>query len=125
VKRCAGYLPGDTLYVWNDMFDPYHNAVPDFFLVRGDLAGAWDGLAPSVGVVNWNGDHAHESLRFFADRKHPQVIAGYYDGAPESVRAWMEAAGGVPNIGAVMYTTWEDRYDDLEAFAAAVRRPVN
>jgi hypothetical protein len=118
---CAGYLPQDTLYVWNDMFDPYHNAVKDYFLVQGSLEDSWKGLGPHVSVVNWNAGKAKESLRFFAGQGRHQVLAGYYDGKPRDVRDWLTAASGVPNIDAVMYTTWMDRYDDLEAFADEVR----
>jgi hypothetical protein len=121
VTRCAAYLPDDTLYVWNDMFDPHHNAVADFFLVRGDLAGSWEGLPGRVAVVNWNGDHARASLEFFARRGHHQVIAGYYDDPPKRIQGWLESARGIANVEAVMYTTWKNRYDDLEAFAKECR----
>jgi hypothetical protein len=121
-RDCARLLAGSTVYVWNDMFDPFHNAVKDYHLVGGDLAGSWEGLDSSVVIVNWNGDRKEESLRFFADRGHRQIIAGYYDGRVEDVRGWLDAAGRVPGVTGVMYTTWRDRYDDLEAFAKAVRQ---
>ena len=120
-RRCAAYLPGDTLYVWGDMFDPAQNAVRDYDLVRGDLRGAWEGLEPRVGIVNWNAPRARESLRFFARRGHRQVIAGYYDGAPREIEIWLRAARGVSGVEAILYTTWRGRYDDLEAFARACR----
>jgi hypothetical protein len=119
VRRCAAMLPGDTLYVWGDMFDPSQNAVRDYFLVRGDLAGSWEGLAERIGIFNWNAPAATRSLRFFSGRGHRQVIAGYYDGAPGDVRKWLDAARGVPGVEAVLYATWQGRYDDLEAFARA------
>jgi len=120
-RDCARLLSGAHVYVWNDMFDPYQNAISGYHLVDGDLSEAWRGLDSSVVVVNWDGDHKEESLRFFADRGHPQIIAGYYDGRVEDVRAWLEAASRVRGVTGVMYTTWRDRYDDLEAFAQAVR----
>jgi hypothetical protein len=49
------------------------------------------------------------------------VIAGYYDGKPEDVRAWRRAAAGVRGVVGVMYTTWRQNYADLEAFARYVR----
>ena len=120
-RSCAALLPGSTLYVWNDMFDPYQNAVPDYFLVRGDLAGAWEGLGAEVGVVNWNATRARESLRFFGGRGHRQVLAGYYDGSPSGIDAFLRAARGVSGVEAVMYTTWRGAYGDLEEFARATR----
>ena len=115
-------LPGMDVIVWNDMFDPHHNAVPDYYLVNGDLTGSWEGLDPSVTVLNWNGEHRRESLRFFAARGNPQVIAGYYDGKPDDIADALRAAEDVPGIKAVMYTTWKERYGDLEAFAHAVMK---
>lgn len=118
---CASFLPHDTLYVWSDMFDPFHNAVRDYFLVAGDLAGSWKGLDSTVTVVNWNAARARPSLEFFASQGHHQVIAGYYDGKPRDVHDWIRAAGGVRGVEAIMYTTWNDHYDDLEVFADRVR----
>jgi hypothetical protein len=121
VRACVRLLEGATAYVWNDMFDPHHNAHKDYYLVRGDLTGSWEGLDPSVVIVNWNGGKREESLKFFAGRGHRQVIAGYYDGKPEDVRAWRRAAAGVRGVVGVMYTTWRQNYADLEAFARYVR----
>ncbi len=120
-RECVRLLAGSRVYVWGDMFDPHQNAVRDYHLVAGDLAGSWEGLDSAVTIVNWNAARAAESLRFFARRGHHQVIAGYYDGRPAQVRAWCRAARGVPGIEGVMYTTWQGRFDDLEAFAREVR----
>ncbi|MBN1419678.1 MAG: hypothetical protein JXP34_12945 [Planctomycetes bacterium] len=120
-KECAGLLEGATAYVWSDMFDPHHNAKADYYLVRGDLSGSWEGLSKDVVIVNWNFGHRDESLRFFAGRGHRQVIAGYYDGDPEEARKWIASARGVDGIAGIMYTTWRDQYDDLEAFARICR----
>ena len=75
-----GVNPQARVVVWSDMFDPHHNAVDKYYLVNGSLKESWEGLAPGVIIANWNGDKAAESLKFFADRGHSQVIAGYYDG---------------------------------------------
>ena len=109
------------LCVWGDMFDPEQNAVNGYYLVNGDLAGAWTGLDRDVVVVNWNGDHVGSSLRFFGDAGHPQVWGGYYDGPPDAIKAILPQLDQVPGTFAVLYATWRDRYDDLEAFARAVR----
>jgi hypothetical protein len=122
VRECVGILEGSTVHVWSDMFDPHHNAVKDYYLVRGDLAGSWEGLDPSVVIVNWNFDGREASLRFFADRGHRQVIAGYYDGLPGQVRQWLASAAKVKGVVGVMYTTWRSNFDDLEAFAVACGR---
>lgn len=113
--------PKARVYVWSDMFDPNHNAVKDYYLVRGDLAGSWLGLDKRVVVAAWYFDKRAESLRFFHDRGNPLLLAGYYDGDPEQVRGWLDAAKAVGGAEAVMYTTWRSRYDDLERFAAVVK----
>ena len=123
-RLCVGILrevnPGGRIYVWSDMFDPHHNAHRDYYLVRGDLAGSWEGLDRNVIIVPWYFEKRAESLKFFADRGHRYVVAGYYDAAPERVRDWLGAAAAAPGLDGVMYTTWEHKWGDLETFARHV-----
>src|SRR5208283_3008508 len=99
---------------------PTHNAHDDYYLVDGTLAASWEGLSPDVLVVNWNfGARARESMDFFAGRSNRQVLAGYYDAPPERIKEWLKQAEGVKGVCGVMYTTWQDNYSDLEAFAKA------
>jgi len=123
VRLCQKLLGGAQAYVWSDMFDPHHNARKDYYLVRGDLKDSWEGLDKSVIVVNWNFGERDKSLRFFADRGHKQVIAGYYDGPVDQVKEWLAAAAKVKGVVGVMYTTWQNKFDELEAFAKACRAP--
>ena len=120
VKTCIQILrqtnPGGRIYVWSDMFDPNHNAHDNYFLVRGNLAGSWEGLDKDVIIVPWCIDQREATLKFFAGRGHHQIIAGYYDDAPEKVLEWLKTAKQFPGIEGVMYTTWENRYTDLELF---------
>ena len=78
VKTCIQVLrevnPGGSIYVWSDMFDPRHNAHKDYYLVRGDLTGSWAGLDKDVVIVNWNFDKRNESLKWFAERGHRQLM---------------------------------------------------
>ena len=121
VRACTGILaataPGARVFVWSDMFDPHHNAKPNYYLVNGDLTGSWEGLAKDVLIVNWNSGKAAESLKFFADRGHRQLIAGYYDGPLANTRNWLATAKDIPGILGVMFTTWQSNYTQLEAFA--------
>jgi hypothetical protein len=120
VRACARILrevnPGGLIYVWSDMFDPNHNAHANYYLVRGNLAGSWEGLDKDVTIVPWYYEKRAESLKFFADRGHRQVIAGYYDSSPRNVLNWLDAAKKVEGVEGVMYTTWENNYRDLETF---------
>jgi hypothetical protein len=120
VRTCTGIIrrtaPGARVHVWSDMFDPHHNAKADYYLVNGDLTGSWEGLDKDVVIVNWNSGKAAESLKFFADRGHRQLIAGYYDGPLSKTRQWLDKAKGVPGVLGVMFTTWKSDYSQLEAF---------
>jgi hypothetical protein len=125
VKTCIGILhevnPGGRIYVWSDMFDPHHNAVAkDYYLVNGSYVNSWEGLTKDVIIVPWYFEKRVESLRFFAGRGHRQVIAGYYDSRPERIREWLDAAKGVEGVVGVMYTTWRNRYGDMETFSKAI-----
>ncbi len=124
VKRIHEVAPDAEVIDWNDMFDPYHNAVDKYYLVGGTLAKSWEGLDRSVIVANWNSGKAAESLKFFAGRGNPQVIAGYYDtdDVKAEVGRWAEAARGVSGVRGYMYTTWRNDYKDLEKYAEAVRQ---
>jgi len=125
IRTCTQIMkevaPDATLYVWSDMFDPNHNAHDHYYLVKGNLAGSWEGLDPSVVIANWNSDKPDKSLAWFANRGHHQLLAGYYDSPPERILPWLQSARGVNNIDAVMYTTWENNYADLERFAEIVK----
>lgn len=121
IRCCTAMLDGVDAYVWNDMFDPHHNAHADFYLVRGDFAGSWEGLEARVTIVNWNFDQRRKSLPFFAQRGHKQVIAAYYDGDLARVGQWLAAAREVQGVSGIMYTTWEQDYTQLEAFARMVK----
>lgn len=121
VRTCTGILriaaPGARVFVWSDMFDPQHNAQPNYYLVNGDLTGSWEGLDKDVIIVNWNSGKAAGSLKFFAERGHHQLIAGYYDGPLALTRQWLEKAKSVAGVQGVMFTTWTANYSQLEAFA--------
>jgi hypothetical protein len=130
VKRCTAMIrredPGKPIYVWSDMFDPFHNAAKagKYYLVKGDgpWYNSWKGLPKDVGVLNWNSapDKRIDSLRHFAELGHRQILAGYYDGPPDAIRGWLSDAAQFRGIAGVMYTTWQHRFDDLEKFIAEV-----
>ncbi|MEK7466962.1 MAG: hypothetical protein AAB074_06050 [Planctomycetota bacterium] len=120
VKACTKIVrevaPDARIFVWSDMFDPNHNARAGYYLVKGDLKGSWEGLDKDVIVACWYFDKRAESLKFFADRGHKTLIAGYYDGAPKQIFKWLDAAKVAGGCEGVMYTTWENKYADMEEF---------
>lgn len=124
VRACIQILrqvnPGGDIYTWSDMFDPFHNAHANYYLVRGNLTNSWLGLDPQVVILPWNISTATNSMQFFSGRGHRQVLAGYYDSGPTQITRWLNAAQPFPGTLGVMYTTWRGAYSDLEAFAGVV-----
>jgi hypothetical protein len=127
VRRCTDIIrrvdSGAEIVNWSDMFDPFHNAVDNYWLTRGTMKGSWDGLDRDVLIGNWNQGRRKPSLHFFAGRGHRQIIATYYDRShwQQVVRDWLAAAEGVPNVEGIMYTTWSNDYRHLEEFIRIVR----
>ena len=126
VHHCVAIIkhinPKARIVVWSDMFDPFHNAVDDYYLVNGSLKGSWEGLPREVVIANWNSGKAHESLGFFARRGHHQIIAGYYDADDLSeLEKWKSAARGIDGVTGFMYTTWQSRFGLLEQYGQALR----
>lgn len=111
--------PDASIWVWNDMFDPMHNAQEHFYAVNGSLAGSWKGLDKDVGIVNWHGGLMGKNCKFFADLGLKQILSGYYDGDEDGsrIRQWIEKTRDVPGVVGAMYTTWEDKYDAMERWA--------
>jgi hypothetical protein len=125
VRRCVAIIkeinPDAQVIVWSDMFDPNHNAVDRYYLVNGSLKGSWEGLPARVMVANWNGRHAEASLKWFDQRGHGQIIAGYYDGDLKNFQKWHAAAKDIPGVRGFMYTTWKHKFTHLEAYGKALR----
>jgi len=124
VRTCIQILqrvnPAGRIYDWSDMFDPYHNAHGNYYLVRGNLTNSWLGLDPSVIILPWYFDQRENSMSFFSSRGHRQVIAGYYDGPLTRVGQWLSTAKSIPGVLGIMYCTWVPNYSDLEGFAGAI-----
>ena len=111
--------PDAEIWVWNDMFDPMHNAVDRFYAVNGTLKGSWKGLDPGIGIVNWHGGLMGKNAKFFADLGLRQILSGYYDGDEDgsAIVKWRAATKDIPGIAGAMYTTWEDKYDAMDEWA--------
>jgi len=126
IARCVRiiqkYDPNKPIYVWSDMFDPYHNArkIKRSYLVKGEgpWHESWKGLPAEVIIVNWwirNPDR-RKTMEFFSNRGHRQILAGYYDSDPWLITAWLRDGTGIPGINGVMYTTWKKDYRHMVDF---------
>jgi hypothetical protein len=120
---------GTKFYFWDDMFNPFHNAVADYYDVEGDLTGSWQGLPPGTTIMQWNLADLANSLAFFSgtDARQPhamqQIIAGYYDSGDGAKAASdeLQAAMGIKGVVGLMYTSWKDDYSQLAAYATAAK----
>ncbi len=123
VKRCTQIIhevsPEAKIWVWSDMFDPMHNAQGDYYLVNGSWEGSWEGLTPDIGIVNWAGFLEGKNCKWFADLGHEQVLSGYYDwdDGGDGIAGWLNGAQGVPGVSGAMYTSWQEKFDSIEAWA--------
>jgi len=118
VQRCTTIIkqvaPGKPIVVWNDMFDPYHNAGAKeadgkpviMYMAKGNWSGSWEGLPPDVGIVNWS-DGKLDSYQFFAKRGNQQIISGR---TPTKIGEWLDSCKDLPGIAGIMYTTWENDF---------------
>jgi hypothetical protein len=128
VRRCTEIIreirPDAQIWVWSDMFDPFHNAHENYYLVNGSWAGSWEGLSKEVGIANWGNHLAGRNLSWFSMRGHQQVLCGYYDDKADNdgsrMQAWLKAGDGIPGIVGAMYTTWQPNYDAMDDWAKAV-----
>jgi hypothetical protein len=111
--------PEAGIWVWNDMFDPMHNAVDHYYAVNGSLKESWKGLSAGVGIVNWHGGLKGKNCRFFADLGCKQILSGYYDSDEDgsNIAEWLSNTKSVPGIVGAMYTTWEDKYGAMDVWA--------
>ena len=123
IHKSAGIIrairPDAGIWVWGDMFDPYHNATDHFFLVNGSLQGSWKGLDKDVGIMNWNGGGGTKDCKFFADLGLKQILSGYYDGDENGagIQKWIAGDSGLPGVVGAMYTTWNDNYGPMDVWA--------
>jgi hypothetical protein len=127
VRRCQEMIreasPGARIVVWSDMFDPGHNAHDDYYAVNGTWAGSWEGLLPSTDIANWYHGGGVDTMRWFEERGHRQVLCGYYDNPEFYTDEWLGAARdeNIDGVIGAMYTTWQPGYDLIEEWADTVR----
>ncbi len=139
VRHCSEIIkeiaPQAKIWVWSDMFDPFHNARQHYYLVNGSYAGSWEGLPDDAGIINWAGFLGGKDFYWFSRIcGHQQILSGYYDdnerdGDGRRTQAWLKAGEGLqtydhlPGIVGAMYTTWKPDYSSLTTWAQGVWGP--
>jgi hypothetical protein len=121
------YSPGAELYIWSDMFTPFHNGRPFeesgfYYLCSGTYYGCWKELPAEVNIANWYAP-SRLSPVWFEQRGHKQIMCGYYDNPnlKANIASWMERTRGVDNVIGIMYTNWSTGFDLMEEYFRLAR----
>ncbi|MGB9642000.1 MAG: hypothetical protein ACP5JO_05195 [Candidatus Ratteibacteria bacterium] len=121
VEILKKYNPDVEIYIWSDMFDPNHNARPDYYLVKGDFIGSWKYLPSDIIIGVWGGKPREKSLRFFSEKGFGILIANYYDADNlADVKEWVNLARSFQSVRGFMYTTWNQKYQFLNEYSRMV-----
>lgn len=113
--------PEVTLFIWSDMFDPYHNAISNFYLADGDYSESWKHIPKDLIIVDWNDEKMGKSLNHFSKHGFKTVAAAYYDkGDLKNPRAWLKELASTEGAVGIMYTTWKNQYKLLAPFGDIV-----
>lgn len=120
IKKAQPNVKG--VYVWSDLFDPFHNAgyKKEYFAVCKGINPwdkSWEGLPKEMGLINWNASKP-ESVKFFSDEGHPQLISGC---DPGTVAQILKDSAGKKGVLGAIYVTWGGDFSkNVENYAAAV-----
>jgi len=110
------------VYVWSDMFDPFHNAghKNEFYAVCKGINPwdkSWEALPKEVGVVNWNAGKP-DSAKFFSTEGHAQIISGCDVGTVVNI---LKTSGNQKGVTGAIYVTWNGDFgNNVEHYAEAV-----
>ncbi len=124
VEILRKYNPGVKVYIWSDMFDPNHNAKPNYYLVKGDYTGSWKYIPKDIVIGVWGGGPREKSLKFFESEGFKMLIACYYDADNlNDVKSWLSIAQKTKGVLGFMYTPWQKKYQLLPEFGKLVNTP--
>lgn len=119
-----------TIYLLNDMYDPYHNAGNPYYMLPGGATDSWKNMDTNTIVINWSPNLA-QSYGFYMGL-NPTMKKGKMNrqailvqGAEEvpgkiNVIKSLEAKGGKGVVGMV-WVTWYQRWFHMERAANAFK----
>lgn len=119
------HAPKAKVYAWSSMWNPEHNARPFavkgyYYLVNGNWDGSWEGLPKDVIIFNWYAPKP-ESIKWFAERGHKQILGAYYDGKDteamkNNIQRWHDMSAGQKGVIGWQYTTWRNNSKNIAEF---------
>ena len=105
------------VWVWSDMFDPFHNARNNYYLVDGDLSGVIDLIPEELKIVNWNRGEMVSSVPAFDSKGFRQFASNDATSSVSASPDWGQAMRDAGGGEGMMFTTWDGTYDDLGVVA--------
>jgi hypothetical protein len=118
--------PKAEIFVWSDMLDPNHNAVPDqkwYYLAEGTYADSWKYIPKGMNIVCWYYEKRVPSLKHFSSLGFRTMAGSYYDADDlTNPKDWLRALDDTPGACGILYTTWLDKYDLLGPFGDLVSK---
>jgi hypothetical protein len=121
-KIIRSIKPEAEVFVWSDMFDPYHNAKEGrfLFLVEGTAKFSWKYIPKEIKIVCWNYGTREKSLKHFSKESFETIAAVYYDDETlMNIKGWLKTLDKSPKTSGVMYTTWQNNH----SFLGALKEP--
>ena len=115
--------PNAEIFVWSDMYDPYHNANVRLGACRGTFEGVGDLIPKDVGMMLWYGEKVDKSAPYFAERGHCLMGSICCDGkdVAGAVRKWKNGLSAYPGLRGFMYTTWINEYSKIDTFVRELK----
>ncbi|MGC8829051.1 MAG: hypothetical protein ACP5TE_04675 [Verrucomicrobiia bacterium] len=124
VQALRKYNSDVKVYIWSDMFDPNHNARPNYYLVKGDFSESYKYIPKDITIAVWGGRPREKSLKFFESQGFNMLIACYYDADNlDDVKGWIEIANRTKGVRGFMYTPWQKKYQLLPEFGRLISLP--
>jgi len=115
--------PNAEIFVWSDMYDPYHNANRRLGACNGTFEGVCDLIPKDIGMMLWYGEKVNQSAPYFTERGHALMGSICCDGkdVARDVRTWKERLSPYPEVRGYMYTTWINEYSKIGTFVENLR----
>jgi hypothetical protein len=115
-------IPQANIVIWSDMLDPGHNAVNNYYLMKGDLTDTWKHVPKDLTIMCWHAEAMQKNVRFFTKHGFPVMASIYRDaGRSGTMEEWLRVLDREPAARGVMYTTWGGGYSDLEQFGERLK----